>query len=204
MFKVTGDTVFADISKFLEVCGFSVPGTVHAVWNDGDSTAAGVNKPGMNSVGSTDPKPITLHDLEQSVKDLNDIIEAARRLGLNPEADGRTRELDELFKQVNDRLEAMKRAASDANRQAQEDASTPLVGEDQAQGQEQQPGMEAGGIDMGGGAPMDLSGAGNENGGDFGDFAALSSAQEEGNVSPSGSTAPDQNKQQQQQQQQNQ
>ena len=195
---VKGSTVFADISKFVEICKLQLPGTVHAVWNDGgqsSTTASTFDSRGMNSIGAGDSKPINLHEIEQSVKELNDIIEASRRLGLNSEADGTTKTLDEFWRQVRERLDTMKRSLSDSNRQAQEDASSPLVGEDQ---QQQQPGMDAGGLDMGGGAPMDLAGAGNENGGDFGDFAALSSAQEEGNTSPSGSTAPNPNDQQQQ------
>lgn len=189
MFNVNGDTVFADITRFLEVCGMSAPGTVHAVWNDGglSSTAASSFDPrGKNSVG--EDKPINLHVIEQDVNDLNDIIEAARRLGLESEADGTTKTLDEFWREVRERIEGMKRSLSDSTRKAQEDASSPLVGEDE---QQQQADAGAEGMDMGGG---DLSGAGNENGGDFGDFAALSSAQEEGNTSPSGSTAPEEPK----------
>lgn len=187
MFNISGDTVFADITRFLEVCGMSAPGTVHAVWNDGETTAANVTPPGMNSIGAGDTTGAkNLRDLELKLKQLNDAIEAVRKSGGDAEAKGFEAQIDTLIQQVGDRFDTITGSANETIRKFQEDASAPLDESDQQSAEEGGPmadGMSQAGFDM--------SGPGNEDGGDFGDFAALSSAQEEGETSPSGSTAPE-------------
>lgn len=193
MFNVKGDTVFADITRFLEVCGMSAPGTVHAVWND-ETVSSGTTPPGMNSIGAGDTAGAkNLRDLELKLKQLNDAIEAVRKSGGDAEAKGFEAQIDTLIQQVGDRFDSITGSANETIRKFQEDASAPLDDTDPAAEAEGGEGAEGpGGIEQAG---FDMSGAGNEDGGDFGDFAALSSAQEEGDTSPSGSTAPEEPKQ---------
>ena len=183
MFNIMGGTVLADISKFVEVCNLHLPGTVHAVWNDGEPVTT---PPGMNSIGAGDTTGAqNLRDLELKLKKLNDAIEAVRTSGGEAEAKGFEAQIDTLIQQVGDRFDTITGSANETIRKFQEDASAPLD-ESEQQPVEDQGGAMPGGMEQGGfGMP------GGEEGGDFGDFAALSSAQEEGDVSPSGSTAPE-------------
>ena len=192
MFNVKGDTVFADITRFLEVCGMSAPGTVHAVWNDGDTTTSSDVTPlGSNSYGAGDAnKTKNMRELESRLKDLLDAIEAVNKAGGGPEAKGFQTQVDELFSQMGDRFQAITAAANDVVRKFQEEGSAPLEESDQQPGEEQGGGMPGGAEQAGFGMP-----GGEEGGEDFGDFAALSSAQEEGETAPSGSTAPEEPKQ---------